>query len=504
MKKILLIVPLLLGLVSFQNSSDNLYDNYILTINEKSSLKNFNKLSNVLRDNEIDCSKLEQLGSSKSCFYLLPIDKKHEEIYLKKLSLINNIQFIERDKKIKLNFGDDINIGEKVIKKENDIEVYSRNYEIVKAREADALFGNSTKINVAVIDTGINANNIFLEGKVDLNASKSFDPDNSALNGYSDHGTSIAYILTGYQKNNPFPNGVYQNINLISISIPEDCSISTFVRAMSYISSLDNVPLVNFSFSLGGDNSQSLKQSIANYQGLFICAAANDGFYLDENYCYPAKYSLDNMIVVGDSNNDYSRASISNYSKNLVDIFGPGQSVWGATRNGGFKVVEGTSYSTPLVTAASAMILSKIGDMSPTQLKNRIMTFADKIDGLKEYCVDGNRLNIYKSVHTNRHSHLSYEYIDSKKHFEVCGLCHDEEKCGHVVSGGAFEGGRRYANCLLCGGLAEIGFVSYGRDLSYVKEHYTFKNGLYYPKKTETIGGILDLSYEDSLKYEKK
>lgn len=84
MKKILLIVPLLLGLVSFQNSSDNLYDNYILTINEKSSLKNFNKLSNVLRDNEIDCSKLEQLGSSKSCFYLLPIDKKHEEIYLKK------------------------------------------------------------------------------------------------------------------------------------------------------------------------------------------------------------------------------------------------------------------------------------------------------------------------------------------------------------------------------------------------------------------------------------
>ena len=38
----------------------------------------------------------------------------------------------------------------------------------------------------------------------------------------------------------------------------------------------------------------------------------------------------------------------------------------------------------------------------------------------------------------------------------VCGA---ETTQGHAVSSGSFHNGQRYARCLLCGGLAEKGFI---------------------------------------------
>ena len=53
-----------------------------------------------------------------------------------------------------------------------------------------------------------------------------------------------------------------------------------------------------------------------------------------------------------------------------------------------------------------------------------------------------------------------YEWINSISHYKSC-LCGYSISEPHIVSSNAFLHGERFASCLLCGGLAERGFVNY-------------------------------------------
>ena len=70
----------------------------------------------------------------------------------------------------------------------------------------------------------------------------------------------------------------------------------------------------------------------------------------------------------------------------------------------------------------------------------------------------------YGTIHTkiiNQHSHsydYSYVWQNYTKHYADC-CCGVSRLEGHVVSSSIFGKGNQYALCLLCGGLASIGFI---------------------------------------------
>lgn len=51
-----------------------------------------------------------------------------------------------------------------------------------------------------------------------------------------------------------------------------------------------------------------------------------------------------------------------------------------------------------------------------------------------------------------------------RQYSENCSKCGAKVYQGHAVSSNAFNNGQKYATCLICGGLAEMGFVQWNRN----------------------------------------
>jgi hypothetical protein len=69
--------------------------------------------------------------------------------------------------------------------------------------------------------------------------------------------------------------------------------------------------------SLGGYNYSALeKQTICDYNGLFVAAAGNDGNDNDIKPHYPSGYNCPNIIEVASTNRNDNLSSFSNYGAN--------------------------------------------------------------------------------------------------------------------------------------------------------------------------------------------
>ena len=500
MKKVCIIAlfPLLLSLQSFKSNDSKLLNKekeIIITLKNNLNKEEVTKIINNMNLSFENIEKLDQNGK----FYLVSIENEQEfNKYFTNLSKNENIKFLEENAQM-YNF----EIQKEESTSLTELEEFTKPYDIVKSKDAKKLKGENNKVNVAILDTGVNSTGGCFEGIIDKELSKSFSKV-SALSDYHEHyhGSQMAYIIGGHNEYDELPSGVCDNVNIISISLPEYAYPSDFVKAISYVSSLDNVPLINCSYGCDANNSPAFSEVIKDYKGLFVCAAGNDTGELNTTVKqYPASYSFaKNMIVVGNSDENDNKSEKSNFSKTDVDIFAPGYRVtsWYDTYNS--VTDHGTSQATAFVTGACALLLSKNSSFTTTEVKNRIMKYADKIDSLKEYCIDGNRLNVYNAYHTNTHS-FSYKSLNSKQHTKLCNICDESSVEGHIVAGSTIEGNKKYSNCIYCGAKVEVGFIIQTRSFNYL-DGYDFINGLYYPKNTQVIDGITELSYEDSLNYE--
>lgn len=194
----------------------------------------------------------------------------------------------------------------------------------------------------------------------------------------------------------------------------------------------------------------------------------------------PACFDNENILVVSGSNEeDKLDKNNYNYSSKYVDIYAPANNL---------KVIlddyigtdDGTSYSAPMVTGAAALYLLINNNLTPIELKQKILDSSDKLEQYKETCVSNGRLNIFNLLHDKHYK--SYKTSSYKKHKEYCNFCDYLQETPHIVSENEKVG--NYYICLLCGGLAEIGFS-------------VITSNLY--QETEFINGVIYLSEEDYL-----
>jgi hypothetical protein len=293
-------------------------------------------------------------------------------------------------------------------------------YKIVGVREAWEIIADYHhplhQVCVGVTDDGLyrwEKSNEF--DNISINTSLStypFDPVELScpLNKFQiagSHGTGVMNILSADPYNGGLvgiaskPLGDKLDIILINIfwtvngTIPEELDFTTeSLKALVY--EINNgATIISCSWGTGQPDTHMTKMynqllKKIRYQTncsriLFVCSAGNNGTdYLNKEITHiPGGMALDNMITVGNIDNDGSKALDSNYDGDEfeVTLFAPGeQAVWGRDDNNNITNIRGgTSMATPHVTAASAIIRSIDPTLTAKDIKNKLKETADVV-----------------------------------------------------------------------------------------------------------------------------
>ena len=291
--------------------------------------------------------------------------------------------------------------------------------EDINAEKAWGLTRGRSTIKIAVIDTGVDydhpdlKNNI-LTNEIEFNGTEGVDDDG---NGYVDdiygydfanndgdpadghgHGTHCAGVI-GATHNRSGVRGVMGRVKILPIKFLGDNGSGTLegaVKAIDYAIKM-KVHVMSNSWGGGGAN-QSLKEAIeaANEAGIsFVAAAGNSSNDNDKNPSYPASYKVDNIISVGSMDGNGKKSWFSNYGAESVDIFAPGSDILSTVKGTGYKKMSGTSMATPFVSGAIGLLLTHEKNLSPKEIRDRLIKTAVKNPGLTKYSRSG-RLDAFR------------------------------------------------------------------------------------------------------------
>lgn len=227
-------------------------------------------------------------------------------------------------------------------------------------------------VNVAVIDTGIDADHPDLAdniaGGVNYVSKPWWKPaDPSKWDDDDGHGTHVAGIIAALD-NGIGVVGVAPEASLYALKVLDKTGsgyVSDIVAALEW-AILNDMDICNM--SLGTDTDvESLEEACdaAFTLGvLLVAAAGNDGGAVD----YPAAYS--SVIAVAAVDSSDARPSWSSYGPEVA-LAAPGVDVYSTWKGSGYKTISGTSMAAPHVAGTLALNLSadlcdSADDLPPT------------------------------------------------------------------------------------------------------------------------------------------
>ncbi len=319
--------------------------------------------------------------------------------------------------------------------------LYSDNLETCKIESAWNITTGSSSVRVGILDTGIDGSHNDLSPNLSVSLSRDFTQTNEngtlgvavsslQVSSGETHGTMVAGIIGA----NGTMKGVCKNVTMVSLKVfayntnnNADSTVmsSRLIAAISYAMSI-NIKVLNFSGGrIDGTYVEQEKQAIANFNGLFIESAGNEGVNLDNNPTnYPVCYDCDNMIIVGAIDqskqklDDATNQIRSCYGATIVDLFAPGI-VSSTSTNNLYSSDMGTSFAAPYVTGTVALLYSLYPSMRASEIKNIILNNVETTSNLENYCNTNGYLNVYDAVAYNPISGsgtLSNPYIINSIH----------------------------------------------------------------------------------------
>jgi subtilisin family serine protease len=236
--------------------------------------------------------------------------------------------------------------------------------------------------------------------------------DNNVSDGHG-HGTMCAGVAGAIGDNGLYGAGVAWHCKIMPIRIANETwenTVTSTIQGVKYAAD-NGADVISMSFGL----SAAGFADVINYaysKGIFLCAAAGND---NRNYVYsPA--SMDNVTGVAMTDHNDKRCSPedgwgskwgSNYGKSL-DIAAPGNIIYSTmptydvywTKMGffyhNFDWGGGTSYATPMVAGAAALLLSKDPSLTPNEVKGLLCGNVDPY--ISEYYIGTGRLNVHKAL----------------------------------------------------------------------------------------------------------
>ena len=261
-------------------------------------------------------------------------------------------------------------------------------------RDGNAKSYSASDIVVAVIDTGIDATHVDLDGGKVIGWK---DFVNSQTSPYDDHGhgTHCASIATGEGDGNPLYKGVAPGAALVGVKVLDSTgsgSMSNVTAGIDWaVQNKAALGIEVISLSLGtsgssdGTDSTSLAVNNAFDNGIVVLVAAGNAG--------PGKYTIgspgaaEKAITVGAmadvGEKGFSLAYFSSRGPTAdgrikPDIVAPGVNINAAKANStnGYISYNGTSMATPFTAGTAALMLDANPSLTPTQVKSIITTTA--------------------------------------------------------------------------------------------------------------------------------
>jgi len=172
----------------------------------------------------------------------------------------------------------------------------------------------------------------------------------------------------------------------------------------------------------------SFEQEIINHvvidlNAVVVAAAGNTNADLD---FYPASYN--NVLSVGATNINDVKAGFGTFS-NFIDLMAPGESVYTTDNNNNYRFAQGTSFSSPMVAGAAALLKARFPELSAPQIMEKLRVNADPIDQLSgneafNEKLGKGRLNVHKALIDQSSPSIrmkSFNYTNGKGPFAFFG-----------------------------------------------------------------------------------
>ena len=131
---------------------------------------------------------------------------------------------------------------------------------------------------------------------------------------------------------------------------------------------------------------------------LFVAAAGNEALDNDLTPAYPASYNIDNILSVLATDHANQRSSFSNWGKTTVHLGAPGENILSTMPNNSYEYMSGTSMASPHVAGAAALLLSVNPELTYLDIKQILMSTADRLVSLIDLSVSEARLNLNNAI----------------------------------------------------------------------------------------------------------
>jgi len=247
-------------------------------------------------------------------------------------------------------------------------------------------------VTIAILDSGVDSTHPDLAANM-LPGWNAYDNNTDTSDVYG-HGTKVAGTAAAVANNGAGSSGVAWNARIlpVRISMPDGRAyLSDMAKGIRWAAD-NGARVANISY--GGAESLTV-QSAANYMrskgGVVVMSAGNTGGLNN----FPASNAV---IVASATDSKDARASWSSYGP-YVDVAAPGVSIYTTLRGGGYGYVSGTSFSSPIVAAAAALLFSINPDLAPADIDQMLTATAQDIGsaGYDQYYGHG-RINAANAV----------------------------------------------------------------------------------------------------------
>ncbi len=277
----------------------------------------------------------------------------------------------------------------------NDPSFSNQNYlNQVSAPAAWDIERGDSNVLIAIVDAGIALNHPDLENQIAVNSADPINGLDDDSDGYidnyqgwnlvdnnnnveytdSDHGVHVAGLAAAEANNGIGVAGLAFGCKIMPLLAGKRIEVSHGYEAIIYAAD-HGADIINCSW--GAYYPSFLGKDAVRYatsQGALIVAAG--GNESSEDPYFPAAYEEVMAVVASDAADQ--KAGLSNYGL-YMDIAAPGIALLSTTSRSSYNTRSGTSMSTPLVSAAAALLKSHFPNYSPIEIKEVLKQSSDTI-----------------------------------------------------------------------------------------------------------------------------
>lgn len=224
-------------------------------------------------------------------------------------------------------------------------------------------------VRVGIIDSGVNTHEFLADRVVPGHnyISNASDPDDTS-DTYG-HGTAVAGLIAG--KSDEGYLGAAAGVTIVPLKCTDEkagVKISDVCDAIYGGIDDYDCDVLNLSLGIASDY-KSLEEAVAYAEKMgvvIVSAVGNDG---TSTLYYPAAYET--VIGVGGVDENGLLYDNSNFNESAL-ITAPAVNLTSTFNMGGYATVTGTSFSTPQVTAAAAILLGARPELTPDEVRRAL------------------------------------------------------------------------------------------------------------------------------------